>query len=742
MMRVRTVSAMTAMAIVTTLGVPAWFTGSVAEAALDRPYPIYLVEPSFDLTTILSVDDISSDGRFAVVDTTFGPAHVTVPAGATQGVRVDGFVADDGGVFAYRVGGLRSIVQLRLATGETTEFGVTFPTAGVKVAAVIDADASGRRVLIDGWLDSSTRLSHYVLDTTTGVATAPIYGEGFAAVDGTPSWRSISSDGRFAIADWSPISGASIRHETMRVDLDTGELVVRRAPDEEGFPGGTSYVSSDLSWMVFESSVADVVPGLPAGVRLYRRNLMTGATDVVPVDVSTVRRYDVHDGGRVVVSHVVPTPADAEARQLSVWEGAGPLVTLTVGVDGELADLGVDESDVEFEANADASRITFTSRATNLAPGATSTERRLFQVVLPSLSPAGPAAVVLPDESVCAAVPGAVPGEFVGVNVTPVGASTAGFGVVHSSDARAGSTSNVNFGPGTVDPNVAFVEVGVDGEVCFTNSRHGPVEVVIDAMVVAEAGSLAEPFAGADRVLDTRAGDPVAASGSVCATAASGEAFVGLNVTPVEAIAPGFGTVHASDASPGRSSTVNFGPGTVDPNFAFVQSGADGAVCFTNSEHGPVDVIIDRLVTDEAGTLRAPVVGADGGRPVDTRVGVGGTRLSPSASVCFAVDGAQPGEFVGVNVTPVGAAALGFGTVHPPGSEPGGVSNVNFGPGTVDPNFAMTQVGADGTACFTNSVHGEVDVIIDAQVIGAADAFRLPSADGGLRILDTRELRP
>jgi hypothetical protein len=44
--------------------------------------------------------------------------------------------------------------------------------------------------------------------------------------------------------------------------------------------------------------------------------------------------------------------------------------------------------------------------------------------------------------------------------------------------------------------------------------------------------------------------------------------------------------------------------------------------------------------------------------------------------------------------------------------------------------------------CFTNSVHGPVDVIIDAQVIGAADAFRLPSAGGSVRILDTRELRP
>jgi hypothetical protein len=44
--------------------------------------------------------------------------------------------------------------------------------------------------------------------------------------------------------------------------------------------------------------------------------------------------------------------------------------------------------------------------------------------------------------------------------------------------------------------------------------------------------------------------------------------------------------------------------------------------------------------------------------------------------------------------------------------------------------------------CFTNSVRGSVDVVIDAQVIGAADAFRLPSPEGSVRILDTREVRP
>lgn len=43
----------------------------------------------------------------------------------------------------------------------------------------------------------------------------------------------------------------------------------------------------------------------------------------------------------------------------------------------------------------------------------------------------------------------------------------------------------MNFGFGTIDPNIAIVQVGSDGEICFTNSVHGPVNVVIDELIVA-----------------------------------------------------------------------------------------------------------------------------------------------------------------------------------------------------------------------------------------------------------------
>ena len=71
--------------------------------------------------------------------------------------------------------------------------------------------------------------------------------------------------------------------------------------------------------------------------------------------------------------------------------------------------------------------------------------------------------------------------------------------------------------------------------------------------------------------------------------------------------------------------------------------------------------------------------------------------VGPSRRVCFAVAGA-PGDVAVVNLTPVNAAGLGNGqlvssdVVSPPVA-----SNVNFFPGSFDPNVAFAPIGADGT---------------------------------------------
>lgn len=322
--------------------------------------------------------------------------------------------------------------------------------------------------------------------------------------------------------------------------------------------------------------------------------------------------------------------------------------------------------------------------------------------------------------SVTLAASGAQAGDWIGVNITPIEARANGFGIIHSSDVAAGSTSNVNFGPGTVDPNFAMVQVGSDGNIMFTNSRHGSVHVIIDQLLVLDQ-DLQQPAAdGSVRLADTRVGAGgarLSAGGSMCTSAvgARGGQTIGVNITPVGAVNNGFGTVHSSDRSPGATSNVNFGLGTVDPNFAFVQVGSDGKICFANSIHGPVDVIIDQMVTAPTISFVAP---SDSGaiRLLDTRQGDVASPLPPSEVLCTRPFTGTVREVLGINITPINAAQTGFGTVHSSAVTPDW-SNVNFGPGTLDPNFTLVEIEPGAGLCFSNSKHGAIDLVLDLQIV-------------------------
>ena len=121
-----------------------------------------------------------------------------------------------------------------------------------------------------------------------------------------------------------------------------------------------------------------------------------------------------------------------------------------------------------------------------------------------------------------------------------------------------------------------------------------------------------------------------------------------------------------------------FGPGTFDPNVGAAVVGQSGEVCFANSVHGDVDLVADPQLLLNPTTFTAT---ASPVRQVDTRVGLGGSRLAPNETRCFAVEG-TPGDVVFVNLTPVLASAPGFGVLRSsPPSTPTPGSSVNFGPG-------------------------------------------------------------
>jgi hypothetical protein len=101
------------------------------------------------------------------------------------------------------------------------------------------------------------------------------------------------------------------------------------------------------------------------------------------------------------------------------------------------------------------------------------------------------------------------PGDVAVVNLTPVGATAAGNGQLVPSDVTSPpNASNVNFGPGTIDPNVALAPIGTDGRVCFVNSQHANVDLVADHLgtIVQASYTRAQASGAPVRRVDTRRG--------------------------------------------------------------------------------------------------------------------------------------------------------------------------------------------------------------------------------------------
>ena len=114
---------------------------------------------------------------------------------------------------------------------------------------------------------------------------------------------------------------------------------------------------------------------------------------------------------------------------------------------------------------------------------------------------------------------------------------------------------------------------------------------------------------------------PLAPSARLCFPVAGSPGDVALvNLTPVEAVGPGNGQLISSDvATPPLASNVNFGPGTIDPNVAAAPIGADGKVCFANSEHTTVHLIADHLGSIKSTAYQLATGTGAPDRKIDTR---------------------------------------------------------------------------------------------------------------------------
>lgn len=357
----------------------------------------------------------------------------------------------------------------------------------------------------------------------------------------------------------------------------------------------------------------------------------------------------------------------------------------------------------------------------------------------PTVDPTGPK--VNPNDRVCFGVTGD-PGDWAVVNLTPANATAAGdLRLVSSDSTGVQSFSNVNFVPGTPNPNVAIAKIGTDGKVCAVNSEHASLNLIADQLGNIRAGSFTPAQANGvpERKLDTRSTAPVQPGKAACfAVAGKVGDFAVVNITPVRAQGAGdMKMVSSDDVSRNDTfSNVNFKVGSADPNLAIAKIGADGKVCVVDSKQSAVDVIGDHLGTIAAAGFAPAQSNGVPVRKLDTR---DGTALAPNASSCVATEGGV-GAFAIVNLTPV--SATGSGNLKAISSDLASnapeFSNANYAVGTTDPNVAVAKIGSTGI-CAINGPTATTGLVIDHLGSLTSTAFAPAQSDGApKRVLNTR----
>ncbi|MFN0028833.1 MAG: DUF1501 domain-containing protein [Acidimicrobiales bacterium] len=309
------------------------------------------------------------------------------------------------------------------------------------------------------------------------------------------------------------------------------------------------------------------------------------------------------------------------------------------------------------------------------------------------------------------------------LNVTAVTPTEAGYLTVWPAGEGQPGSSNLNFLPGEVVPNLVMCKIGPNGRVSIRNAN-GHTDVVADVVGYIKEGSdtnllPTQPV----RLLDTRDSAPVGPGGDIELTVVggtipwSGVQSVVLNVTATGSTSASFLTVYPNGQPRPWSSNLNFLTGQTVPNLVVAKVGDGGKVRFFNAE-GNSHVVVDLLgyvCTATSGTGR--VVALTPARVLDTREGWAGGPLIGGVDrmVSLAgVGGLPAGTFSGViaNITVTGGTDFGYLTVWPANQGRPLASNLNFGPGQTVPNLVVSAVSPDGHLGLF-APFGQTHVIID-----------------------------
>ncbi|MGA7758544.1 MAG: hypothetical protein WBL31_11455 [Ilumatobacteraceae bacterium] len=300
----------------------------------------------------------------------------------------------------------------------------------------------------------------------------------------------------------------------------------------------------------------------------------------------------------------------------------------------------------------------------------------------------------------------------VAVNLTATGTRTVGWFAAYPCDGPRPQVSNLNHVRDHTVAAAAVIPVGPSGDICVHNDTSAQVIVDLfgrfdDSVNVVDADPV--------RLHDSRPSGVRQAAYTelrlrVGARGAGGA--VALNVTALEADAPGFVTVHACGTSGLETSNVNVTEGSVTPNLVMATPDPQGDICITAST--AVHLIVDRFVSFG---VDASIDVPPARRVVDTRSD-GSVRAAGRVVRVRAVparSGAANGG-VFMNVTLVDADGEGYGTVYPCAEGRPDTSNVNVASGQTIANFAVVRPDVNGEICVYSSV--AADVLVD--VLGSA----------------------
>ena len=311
--------------------------------------------------------------------------------------------------------------------------------------------------------------------------------------------------------------------------------------------------------------------------------------------------------------------------------------------------------------------------------------------------------------------------QAVALNVTVVSPWGSGYTTVWPAGEPMPDSSNLNFLPGEIVPNMVTVKLGTGGAIRLF-SNNGCPHIVVDILGYYPSGTTTPGgLVGItpSRALDTRVTGPcvgttprtltLAGTNGVPANATA----VVLNVTVVSPWGAGYTTVWPAGVSRPGVSNLNFVAGQVVPNMVTVKLGTGGAIQLY-SFNGCPNIVVDVFGYFTPGT---PGIGGFTGltpaRVIDTRVSPPCVSTTPRTVTIAGTNGVPSTAGAAVtNVTVVEPWGQGFAVVWPNGTTQPLASNLNFLPGQVVPNMVDVRLGTGGAVRMATN-NGCPNMLID-----------------------------